>query len=267
VTGYFAAVIDDALLQWHDARHRVLRKRAGRLSLHAWRVSSRRLLALEQLLAPRTMPPRDASLRHLLHHAFHASSKLRDSQVAARELQRLTPRFPAAARLARHLRNRMPRRRRRVAAAIRDVKTRTLRRISTGWRDSSTPEAFEGLARARAARRLAQAHRAVQAATRRGMADGTSIHAQRLQLKQLRYMTELCGKHARDGRPADAPAQLARRQIRLGQITDLQVLLEKIDRYGSRHPHWNRQAAPLRRAVDARRRRTMEHRERAARSR
>jgi CHAD domain-containing protein len=233
-------------------------------SVHAWRVSSRRLLALEQLLCPQATPRRGASLRRALHHAFRASGNLRDRQIAARELQRLTPRFPAAARLARHLRTRLPKHRRRVVRRIRDLKPRTLHGITAGWHGPSTRDSFEAVASARAARRLARA-RALAASTRRGNDTAASIHGQRIQLKLLRYMTELSGTPAGTSRDASTAKRLASRQGLLGQITDLQVLLKQIDRYGRRHRRWKLQAASLRRHLQDRRRQLLDRHERSTR--
>lgn len=267
MTGYFAAVIDDSLLQWAEARRRVLRRDAGMSSLHAWRVSSRRLLALEQLLCPQATPPGGASLHHALHHAFRAAGHLRDRQIAIQELERLAPQFPAAVRLARHLRTRLPKHRRRVVRRIRDIRPRTLRGITAGWHGPSTADSFDGVASARAARRLVRAHRVLDAATRRGDHTAASVHGQRIQLKLLRYMTELCGNRTRAGGHAGTAQQLAGRQQLLGQITDLQVLLKKIDRYGSRHRRWKLQAASLRVHLQDRRRQLLDRHERSTRPR
>jgi CHAD domain-containing protein len=244
VAAHFTAAIDDTLLQWRTARRRVLRSGASTAAVHAWRISTRRLLALEQLLATRRGRARATTLHEALHKAFHAAGALRDNQIAIRELRALTPRFPAAARLARHLLKRLPRRRHRVAVRIRAIKPRALRTITADWRDTAAPE-FERVARARAARRLALASRALRTAIHRGQSGG-ALHRQRIQLKLLRYMAELCGTGTGQMRRMVAAAQLARRQAQLGRITDLRMLLGKIDRYGRRHPRWGRAATSLR---------------------
>jgi CHAD domain-containing protein len=250
--GNYTAAIEQTLTQWRDARRRVLRRHAGQSSVHAWRIAARRLFAIEQLLAPATATRRNATVRKTLRGAFDASGKLRDTQLAICHLESLAPEFPAAARLVRHLQRRLPKQRRLVTDRIRDIKPRELRRVAAAWNGAGAPH-FDQATRLRALHRLSEAEHVLQGSMRRN-GTAASIHRQRIQLKSLRYMTEL---HCAAGGAAPRSTRLLRltgRQDQLGRITDLQMLLKSMERYGSRHRRWLQEAAPLRRHVQRQRR-------------
>jgi CHAD domain-containing protein len=189
--------------------------------------------------------PHSGALRGLLHDAFHAAGQLRDRQLAIDHLQELAGNFPAAARLARRLHHGLARRRDRVTRRVRAVRPRQLRAILARW---NTPRESAGLA-SRAARRLSRAQRRLQRAQAHCRAV-SSVHRYRIQLKLLRYMRDF----SRDagwpvGGEPSGTGKLTSLQHRLGRITDLQVLLRMIDRFGAKHPAWRRDAASLRRHV------------------
>lgn len=248
----FAVAANDAIERWRDARRTVLRRRASASSIHGWRISTRRLFALEQLLAPAA---RRHQLLGALHSVFRSAGKLRDAQVAIRLLAAETQHFASAGTLLSHLRRDLPRLRRRTMRRLRAVRTRHLRKIIDGWRQPH-PGTFEALARNRAAARLA-AHRSHPP----GSPSHTTaaLHRQRLHLKSLRYMIELC-RTANCPLPYKkwAPRRLAQLQSVLGDITDLQVLLRMIDHRGRRHPRWQAKAAELRRDLLRRRERLLD---------
>jgi CHAD domain-containing protein len=226
--------------------------------VHAWRIASRRLFALEQLLAPHPSSRHGATMRKCLHGGFHAAGELRDAQLAIQQLESLVAAFPVASRLARHLQRRLQDRRRAANDRIRDIKPRVLRDIAAAWRVSSV-QRFERIAALRAARRLADAQRMLQRWSRQDRS-AASIHRQRIRLKQVRYMTALfsaAGSDAARLPPLPLP-RLAGWQVRLGKITDLQVLLGSLQRYGSRHRKWRVEAAPLRRHLQRRRRQQLD---------
>lgn len=238
----FAIVANDTLERWRDARRIVLQRNAGASSIHAWRISTRRLFALEQLLAP---PARPHKLRDALQAVFHSAGQLRDAQVTVRLLAAGKDRFPPAGALLRHLRRDLSRLRRHTSRRLRAVRTRHLRKIIDGWRQPR-PRAFEVVAQKRATKRLV----ALQSQpTGLGPLSHTAaaVHRQRLRLKSLRYMIELC-RSANCPLPGKQwePRRLARLQSLLGDITDLQVLMTMIDHRGRRHPQWRKKAAQLR---------------------
>jgi CHAD domain-containing protein len=252
----FTATIEQQLEQWRDARRRVLRRHAGRASVHAWRVASRRLFALEQLLAPHPASRQGASLRSCLHDAFHAAGEVRDAQLAIQQLESLAAAFPAAARLASHLRRQLRHRRRAACERIRAARPRMLRDVAATWRAASA-QRFERVAAVRAAHRLAQAQRVGQRRPRRD-SSAVSIHRQRIRLKQLRYMTALYRAAAGDAAGLQPLPRLAGWQVRLGKITDIQMLLGSMQRYGSAHRRWRVEAAPLRAHLQRRRRQLLD---------
>lgn len=242
---HFAAVIDDTLGHWRAARRRVLRRNAGQSAVHAWRICSRQLFALEELLGPDKRRQPGPTLHDELHRAFHASGKLRDSQLAVPRLERLAPTYSAATKLARHLRRRLPGQRRQVLKRVRDVTPRRLRRTIKGWANLRAAD-FEQFARDRAVRRLARAVRPLVAANRVRWTT-RSMHCQRIRLKSLRYMTKMCRAAGLiDGQSGLALRKLAVLQSALGDILDIQVLLKYIEEYGRRHNRWRREISPLR---------------------
>lgn len=242
---HFADVTEDMLMQWRTAHRRVLRRNAGQSAVHAWRICSRRLFALEELLAPDPRRRRGASLHGELHQAFHASGKLRDSQLSIRRLEQLALTYSAATRLARHLRQQLPRQRRRVVNRMRAVKPRALCRVITAWREPRAAD-FEQLARDRAVRRLTRAARLPYAV------DGPhrtsrSLHLRRIRLKSLRYMGEICrAAGCKGGQSGWTFRKLTHLQSVLGEIVDIQVLLKNIEKYGRRHHRWRSGVSPLR---------------------
>jgi CHAD domain-containing protein len=242
---HFAVLIGDTLKNWRAARQRVLRRNAARSAVHAWRICSRQLFALEALLAPNTPGTLGASLHNQLHRAFHHSGKLRDSQVAIPRLEQLALTYPAATRLARHLHRQLPRQRRHAVRRVRDVAPRALQATISAWGDPRTTD-FDRIACDRSARRLARAARPPYMP---GRAQQTtrSLHRWRIRLKSLRYMMEICRAAGCNAHLSGVtPRKLAGLQSALGEIMDIQVLLKCIEEYGQRHHRWRRQVAPLR---------------------
>ena len=241
----FAPVCAATLQEWKAARRRVVESDARRGAVHAWRIQTRRLLALEALLAPRGAARRRGSLEHELHAAFHASGALRDAQVGAAALGRLARTTPEAARLARYLQRREPQLVRRLQRRLHATHGRQLARIIDGWYTPRRGDPGEVLT-GRATRRLRSTGRRVNAMPRTVSGTARSLHRRRIRLKELRYMAEL-------GRAAGMPrlprlARLITLQTRLGTVTDLDMLLRVLARFAAKHPHW-REARVLRREL------------------
>ena len=253
--GGFAAAATQALEAWRNARRSLVRRHAARSAVHAWRIASRRLFALEQLLAPAAAGKRDA-LQSLLDDAFHAAGKLRDAQLAIRQLDQLGKRFAAADRLRHDLHRHLDRRRRNTSDAVRDIHPRVVRRLVGDWLDAPEPRLA-----LRASRRLTAASRQAMPASRM-MDTAPSLHRYRVRLKALRYMGEFCVAAGLPG--ASTRPSAASLQRRLGVITDLQVLLRMIDRFGSSHRRWMATAAALRQHLWRRRARHLAALSRAA---
>lgn len=243
-----AAALADAIAQvleaWRHTRRHLLRRHAAQSAVHAWRVASRRLLALEELLSPAAAR---STLSDLLHEAFHAAGALRDTQLAIVQLRQLAGRQPAATRLAQHLHRSLGRRRDQVTRRVGAVRPRKVRDILRHWQ-SQLPQRLAPRMQRRLARACAGMPGAVLPAT------PAALHRHRVRLKKLRYMREFCAAaRLRPGVGDSMPRQYEARQQRLGRITDLQTLLALIEHFGARHPRWYRRALPLRRELKQRR--------------
>lgn len=238
----FGREVAGLLAQWQRARRKVIDRTAGRAAVHQWRVSSRRLQALGELLAPADGRRGRDDLHKYLHAAFHAAGRLRDAQLAIAPLQELSPRYPAAGRMIRHLRRWIPRQRHRVARHVRRVKPRVIRGILGTWGILDHP----GMARltARAALRLRHAR---QQQAQAGCRTGRELHRRRVHLKALHYMQDF--SHAAGLRIPSEPAtpHLERMQRMLSDIADLRALIGVLDRFAAKHPAWKLESAELRR--------------------
>jgi len=226
----------------------MLHKGATTSAVHAWRITTRRLFALHDLLAPSRSGEPD-SLREALAKAFHTSGRLRDTQLAIRLLRHERQHFPAAAMLAHHLHNHIPRRRRRLMRQVRTIKPQALEKIVLRWHRFD--QGFEKVAQARAPRRLERARTLLESSHPR---TAFSLHRQRLRLKSLRYMIELCrtAGYLVPRMPWTA-GRLSSLQHTFGRITDLQVLLALLQKYGKRHKPWRDQLTELHRQLLERR--------------
>lgn len=243
----FAHAARKTLDDWKAARRRVLRSGATRNAVHEWRICTRRLLALEALLSPRAVPARGGPLGAMLHDAFHASGRLRDAQLIRRSMSALADAFPAAARLARHEKRRIPRLERHLLRELRRLSGADLGRIIEGWqpRDDGDPRQVHAI---RAGRRLLAEHRRL-ARPPAGHIAPHALHRHRIGLKRVRYMAELCraaGCRLPGGLDA---ARLAALQRGLGRLTDLDMELRALSGFIEDHPKWRRPASGLRREL------------------
>jgi CHAD domain-containing protein len=247
----FARICHDTLRDWKAARRRVLDSGAGRGAVHQWRICTRRLLALEVLLAPHGPTVPGTSLAGETRDAFHASGSLRDAQLCERALREMARAVPDAARLARHQGKRMPRLALRLRRELRELRPARIARVIARWSDTAGGDPDEVLA-ARATQRLRRRRQwLTPAPDRRGGA--RSLHRQRLQLKQARYMIDLVRAAGLPPPPHAAPARLTALQAGLGAVTDLDTQLRTVARFAAKHPGWQSSARALRRELRARR--------------
>jgi CHAD domain-containing protein len=195
--------------------------------VHDWRICTRRVLALEALLAPRAVPARKGCSK-LLHPAFHAAGELRDAQVAMRMLQSIRSRHPAAKRAAARLERSLPRLRREVTRTVRRVHTRELRSLAERWMRNRS----DAQLRRSASLRVTAGIRSLREELRLSTRDPErALHRRRIRVKQLRYMLELFASngHASPGMKA-ALGVVSRLQQSYGKITDLQMTLDIVER-------------------------------------
>ncbi len=244
----FTPVCAAVLKDWKAARRRALRSGATRGAVHALRIRVRRLLALEKLLAPRGGRPRATTLAHELHDLFHASGRLRDAQLLARAMRSLGRGIPQAARLARHEQHREPRLARQLRRRLRDRPMSRLAPIVASWLQPRHGDPRVVLAE-RAARRLREAQQRLATGVRAGGTAPHSLHRRRILLKELRYMAELAGEAGCALPRSLSVQQLTVLQQKLGAVTDIDMQLHKVARFGARHPGWRPSALQLRREL------------------
>ena len=221
---------------------------------HELRIHTRRLLALETLLAPQGRLRGNGTLNGLLHDAFHEMGRLRDAQLGARAMAKLARSIPQADRLTTDLLDRQPRLARHLQRELRRLRPRQVADIVATWFTPSRGDTEQVLAQ-RASRRLrAAAGRLV--ADRRGNTSTAahSLHRRRINLKALRYMSEFAiAARCPMPRSLSVP-RLAAQQRALGAVTDLDVEARRVRRFAAGHPEWRSTANQLLREL--RRRRT-----------
>jgi CHAD domain-containing protein len=245
---HICAGAEETLRLWRESRRRLVKRHAGQSSLHSWRVCTRRLLALEALLAPRAARAAAGGFVATLDCAFHAAGRLRDTQVAIQQLKTLERRFPEAGRLARHLRHTAAGQRKKATRRVRSLSYQRLRKNMKSW--SLPTSAHEAqVASVRACRRLASAESRLIALIRI-QPTPRQLHASRIQLKLIRYMMELCQDMRIGAQPRWPSLTILRLQDALGEVTDVTVLQHIVDKFASRHDHWRARAKSLRRYLD-----------------
>jgi CHAD domain-containing protein len=209
---------------------RARRKTSGR-RVHGLRIGTRRLLARLEVLRPLAPSPGLKRTRRRLKRLLRLTGPARDACVQLQLLTQLTPSSdaPGLRSLRRHLRKRYRRLRRELA--------RKLKRTAPMAGGQFAPLALSG----------ARFHQAVGAALRRAgrrvfarqrfadSADPRDSHRLRVALKKFRYLTEALPAAPAPARTAGL-ARLQRAQSVLGDRHDLDLLLLRMEQYGSRHP-------------------------------
>jgi CHAD domain-containing protein len=231
----------NTLSRWQAARRRTLDSHGDHAAVHELRTSTRRLLALELLLAPAGARRR---LAKRIDDAFHAAGRLRNAQLSSRELRQLSAVVPPAARLARHEEHRLPRLALRLQRELQEVHPAAITRNVEQWLQPARGNAETVLA-TRARRRL-QAQLPWISAPAQWHASAHALHLRRIHLKQLRYMAELAQAAGLALPRHLSLRQLAALQERLGAVTDVDMELRVVARFSRRHPHWRDDARALR---------------------
>jgi CHAD domain-containing protein len=250
-------VISEGLRDWRAARRRVLRGRARRDDVHDWRVATRRLLALEDLFAHGR---RRGRLERMLRRAFRAAGRLRDAQICIGLASGTDAGTLASPELARWLRRRLPKLRRRVVRRQERLAPDEIRNEVQRWLGSgSSADATRRSHRASklAGRRVAAALRGVdRERTRLGpRSPATALHRLRIRVKRARYMLEAALAAGIAAPRAGAARALVAAQRRLGEIADLQALWIVADRRARKVAPGDAEMRRLLRAIEARRER------------
>ena len=202
--------------------------------MHRFRISTRRLLALEELLTNATL---GHPVRKQLEPAFRAAGHVRNVQVGSTRLGSIADRSGAARAVARTAGKRLPTLVRRFTHRLELLNRKKLRRDVRRLRRRACPADDSPAAVRAQARALASALRRYQAARRqleraaRSMGPDSAdsaIHALRLKLKRVRYMRELLAPPGATG--TRTVQSLANWQRSLGAISDQRTMLRLIDR-------------------------------------
>lgn len=255
-----AATARAAWREWRAAATAARKHPGSHQRVHRFRIATRRLLALEELL---TTTARGHPLRDQLGPAFHAAGQVRNIQVASARLDSVPDPTGTARAVARAARKRLPARVRRFARRLESLDRSGLHDAVRRLRDRTrpvdgSPVAPRGQARALTAalHRYAAARRQLAVAARRIRPNSTdrAVHALRLRLKRVRYMRELLAAPA--GAATASVQLLANWQRSLGAIADQRAMLRLVDSRDARSAARARELAALRaRLLRAERRR------------
>jgi CHAD domain-containing protein len=233
------AALQSVWRDWQRARRGVLDGRDACTAVHALRIATRRLLAVETLLcAPGIEGAGSVAAR--LEPVLHASGRLRDAQLSLGELDRLEPRFAVTGRIAKDLRRKLP------------VLSRRLeQRLGKLDRDALKKE-VRGLLKPGGLELAGQTLRSERIRLRRDLSgngvgpDPAALHKLRLRVKAVRYMSDWLAPLVPAARVPRGGLQLASVQRSLGNVADTRALLKTIDSWAGKSPRRQEQVATLR---------------------
>jgi CHAD domain-containing protein len=220
--------------EWRAAALATRRRPHSRRRIHRFRIATRRLLALEELLTNATL---GYPVRKQLEPAFRAAGHVRNVQIGSARLDSLADRSGAARAVARTAEKRLPTLVRRFKHRLELLDRHKLRRDVRRLRRRACPADAPPAAVRAQARALASALSRYQGARRqleraaRSMGPDSAdsaIHALRLKLKRVRYMRELLAPPGTTG--TRTVQSLANWQRSLGVIADQRTMLRLIDR-------------------------------------
>lgn len=239
--------------EWHAVTAKARRDPGSRRLVHRLRIATRRLLAAEELLAASSL---DRPLRAQFDTAFRTAGKIRDLQICRTELAGLDERYHAVRAVVRAARKRLPVLAQRLGHELRALKPAEVHQAARGLRARLHVAENSAAARTRRSRTIATALLRQREARRqlarfaRGLSPGTddaALHTLRLQVKGVRYMSELLAPlDTGSARPAP---NFDAWQRALGDITDLRAVLREIDRCRVHRDAPEAALAPLRQYV------------------
>jgi len=235
------------LLRSFSERHRVFtyqltktRKRATGKAVHDLRVSTRRLIAVVDII--RTMiPGTDLSrTRKQLKRLLNALSELRDVQVQIVTVRGLVREFPALNLFLTLLMVREKQSLRHAHAELHgfqleqidDGIAETEKRLQTVLADPLLRDAARSIVIGKLARTFS---RAVQLKPAALSGKGNRIHRLRIAFKRFRYTVEVLEAILQKVTPRMVKAMNAY-QVRMGNIQDIDVLIASIRDHAKRHP-------------------------------
>lgn len=225
-------------------------------AVHDSRVETRRLLATVELLAAFLPERKICKVREALKHHLDTFDDLRDTQVQLVYIQRMVRAFPAARPFHGWLDNRESKFTHQTRRAVKDIKTKRIahrlecfeEELCRQRKHLTRERAFADVIKVmtRSFERVAELCRKVKAA------DTDTIHRTRIAFKRFRYMTEALSPLL----PAvtDQHRQAMRGyQSMMGDIQDVEVLLETLDKFLQRKNIKTAAAARLRNELMRRR--------------
>lgn len=249
------------VLDQRYAKYRAERKRCkaefSEEAVHDLRIAARRLLALIELLRTIALAkpliganPRLQKLRRVFKDQLDSLDDLRDTQVMLAEISEMLATLPELAPLQKFLQKRE---KRLLKAAERDVhafKASVIaHHIENIRADLAEPAASQGLT----ARLLTAVDEAcltvIQRKGRVDVAQPSSIHRVRVAFKKFRYMVEIIHPIL----PGFSEIQLKNMnnyQIMMGEIQDVEVLLQTLEGFTAGHEAYDPQ--PVRRFYEQR---------------
>ncbi|MEZ5459440.1 MAG: CHAD domain-containing protein [Steroidobacteraceae bacterium] len=209
---------------WRETLRRARARPRSRRRLHEFRIATRRLQAMEQLLAP-ARSGRQVIPSAGVEPAFRAAGKLRDIQLCVERLHALRNTHPVAGTIEAALRAQLPRRERKYERALREIDVTRCKRAVRALRANADLQ--------RARRRLRSRQQRLRSTLRELPAHPTlaQLHRLRLRVKQLRYMQEWIAPAARESAPPELSYQLPLMQRKLGEIADTRALRRAVERW------------------------------------
>ena len=214
-------------------------------AIHDLRIAARRLLALIDLLRATTPHPHLQKLRSLFKELLDSLDNLRDTQVMLAEISETLESLPELAPLQKFLQKRE---RRLLKAAEGDVLAFKVsgiaRRMETIRASLSDPLASQELE----TRLLAVVDDASLSVTRRmGRVDPAqpfTIHRVRIAFKKFRYMMEIIHPLL-TGFPGSQFKNMHNYQTAMGEIQDVEVMLQTLDDFAGGHEAYDPQPVKL----------------------
>lgn len=235
------------LLRSFTERHQIFsyqlmktRKRATEKAVHDLRVSTRRLIAVVDIIRTMTPGTELPKTRKQLKRLLNALSELRDVQVQIITVRGLIVEFPAMNLFLALLMVREKQFLRREHAALQEFQLKqiedgiagTEKRLQTVLADPLLRDAARSIVIGRLARTFSQAVQLKPAAL---SGKGTRIHRLRIAFKRFRYTVEALEAILPSVTPRMMKAMNAY-QVRMGNIQDIDVLIASIRDHAKRHP-------------------------------
>jgi CHAD domain-containing protein len=214
--------------------------------IHDLRVATRRLRVIVALCKGADPGGVVTRMRRLLRPPFRGGGALRDLQLASRMLKQWLASYPECSRLQRAVLKRRARERRRIRHLFRAKRAARLTALAAELAGSLHQAAADPLQARRVV--VALSHRLARMRNRflaapPIAAEPSRLHRLRIALKDLRYALEMLAPILV---PAPAPdvsaevwasvASLQLLQRRLGEVTDLGMLINQIGAFRAEHP-------------------------------